>query len=168
MTLMIKSWPAPGTCGAPVTGSPCDPCKPAPPPPPGNGGGPPPFTDGTVNINQIQMYISTNGQQSRSVLGTMIIWSAIDNIPPQGGFGVPNGLGPPSYGFLNTWVQYESFLTIHHPYDLNAQNLPLIVTETITATDDAATGDANNAALKSDSISKGNQAIAQANAVLGN
>jgi hypothetical protein len=174
MSLMIRSWFPPGVCGTPATGSPCDPCRPPPPP---SGGGPgtglPLFTDATVTINQAQYFQkSVSGQVTLSVVGSIIIWMAKDNIPVQGAFGVPGIIGPLSYGFSNTWVVYKSFITITHPYYPSGsynQNLPDIAGGTIGyATGDPVTDGANSKAFASANAAAGNAAIAQANTILGN
>src|ERR1700752_5183006 len=173
MTLMIKSCPPPGVCGAPATGSPCDPC---PPPPPQEGGGPgtglPPFTDAEIEIDQLQYYQSTSGQISHVALGSVIIWTAKDNIPVQGAFGTPGVLGPPSYGFAATWVVYRSGITITAPYyppgSYNSQLPDITTTQLGAAPGDPVTDTVAQANFQSANTSAGNAAIAQANQILGN
>jgi hypothetical protein len=160
MSVTILSW---------CKGSPCDPCPPPlPPPSTGNGGGLPPFTDGAVNINQVQVATDLSGGTTNYALGSMIIYSAIDNIPPQGAFGTPLSFGPPETSSVaGVVVVYESVLQILHPWQPAGSydgNLPTITSGPLSDNTIDPTGASNAAA----SAAAGNAATVQANQVLGN
>jgi hypothetical protein len=121
------------------------------------------FTDAAVQIRQLQVVTDLRGNQTSYLLGSMIIYSPIDNLPPQGAFGVPSNFGPPAESSVVSWVVlYQSVIQILHPYYPPGSydgSLPDITTGPLSGTLPS-----NQAA----SVTAGNAAIAQANQVLGN
>jgi hypothetical protein len=141
----------------------CDPCKPKPPPVPGGGSGLPPFTDAAVRINQIQVATDLAGNVINYALGQMLIYSVIDNLAPQGGFGTPMTFGPPAQSSVqSSFVLYSSSIQILHPYYPSGSYnsaLPDITTGPFSSV---------NSTNQAASTAAGNAAIAQANTILGN
>ena len=161
MSLTIQTWCA---------GDACDPCKPPPeePPPIDIGLGLPPFTDAAIIINQIQIITDLRGNSVEQFIGKITIYSAIDNIPPQGKFGTPLGFGPPETSSISSSVVvYRSTIIILHPsYPAGSYNgsLPEITTGPLQPT--LSSGDGSGANNQNASIIAGNAAIAQADQVL--
>jgi hypothetical protein len=159
---LIMSW-----CPGQTPPSPCDPCKPSLP---GGGGdtGLPPFTDAAVKINQVQVNTGPTGQQTSYALGSMIIYSAVDNIPPQGAFGVPLVVGPvETSSIVSSVVLYQSSIQILHPW-YPPGSYPSALPETTSGPLGTTVTDPGNLQNNAASTAAGNAAIAQANQVLGN
>jgi hypothetical protein len=100
----------------------------------------------------------------------MTIYSAIDNLPPQGAFGTPLGWGSPATSsVVGAVVLFRSYLIILHPYYPDGfydGTLPDISATLVGGSDDPAQMALNNSANQAASNAAASKAIAQANAVL--